>query len=405
MATIAKAALFLEVNWTAFAKGIFRIGTSQIGMTDTLGVSPADPRWSGTYTAIGTRLREASWSRGRSDDLSAMESGAATFTVDDDAGDFNPSNASSPLAGLLEDRLHPVRFGATYSGGTVGLFSGFVRRIRTVPGRRRSFATFECVDLFYWLEDAKPIIASTGITTTGAAIGKILDAIGWLDPAGRSLAEGDTIPDFAADGTSSGLDLIRELLEAERGLFYINGSGVAVYESRHTRSLRSSSATISDVMRAVNPGVDADRVANIVVVERSGGTPATSTDEESRRRFGDKELAQITTPYLTTDDQASSLGLHILGQTSAPRPPLRDLTIDSRTAELLEQVLERELVDVVTVSEAMTGTSGVYHLERISGSVRPSGLLSAAWVLSEKVEELPLVLGAGHLGGPEALVY
>ena len=111
---------------------------------------------------------------------------------------------------------------------------------------------------------ARPIIAATGPTTTGAAIGIILDSVGWTEPGMRSLDVGDAIPDFSADGTKTALELIEELLVAERGILFVNGSGVVVYRSRNARASQASLATISDEFAAMPTRVPSNWEVTIV---------------------------------------------------------------------------------------------------------------------------------------------
>lgn len=414
MASIARALLRLEVAWTAFATGYFRIGISTLGGTDTLGVAQTDPRFSGTLDDISRAVRSATWGRGRSEDFTQMEGGTAAFTLRDADGTYNPENPASVLYGLLGERLHPIRWRASLDGGATwhGLFAGWVKSIEPQVGVRKSLVTFNCVDLFHWLRRAKPVLANAGPCWTGDAIGRVLDACGLYDPSGRDLDRGDWLLNgFSADGSADGLALVQGLLEAERGVFYADGDGRARYDDRHAKMLRTSAATISGIMRAISPGADADRVTNVVTVtvtDADGAELASvqSTNEESRRRFGDAELGAITTPYLLPAD-AGQLGSYLLGRTGITRGALRGLEIDAREAALLTQIVTRELEEVITADEAVAGTTGDYDIERLQGTYDSTGggLLSASYGLSRHVAlGNALVLGAGQIGVAE-LVY
>jgi hypothetical protein len=401
---VARGIFELEASWTAFAKGFFRLDHSLLGGTDTLGVSQTDPRWSGEFDQVG-RVVDARWQRGQINADGRTDGGTATFTVRDREGLYNPENPASPLYGLLGERLHPIRFRGRLAGGPrYGLFAGWIKKIAWKPTKRTAVAVFDCVDLFYWLQDAKPVIAATGPTTVGAAIGIVLETIGLRDPAMRRLDAGDAIPDFAADGSKTGLQIIQELLMVERGRFTAAGDGAAVFDSRHAVATRPSMATIANEMRALDPEVDAGTVANMITVTRQGGVAQQATDLESRNRYGDRELSPITSSYLLTDEHALALGRHIVGLQAAPRPRVRTLDIDNRTADLLEQLLARDLGHVITASEGTLGTAGDYAIDTVSGST-DGRRATVAWTLARKPFPPPFVIGTSLLGGPDPLVY
>lgn len=229
---VPKGVLKAHVGWTAAYDGLFLIGSSLIGSTDVLGSSITSPI-TGADSDISDRVVSFSTDRGAVATFAGAEAGGGAITLRDPEGDFNPANELSPIADVIDERLHPIRLEMSFESVDRPLFAGWIRRITGQPSNRLSTASFELVDLFYWLDTLYPTIASTGSTTTGAVIGLILDEIGWGEPSGRDLNVGDIIADFSADGTETALSLIRGLLEAERGHFWITPGGVATYRSRH----------------------------------------------------------------------------------------------------------------------------------------------------------------------------
>jgi hypothetical protein len=222
----------------------------------------------------------------------------------------------------------------------------------------------------------------------------------------RDLDVGDTILDFSANlpdsppgtpvtstGTGSGLDLIAGLLEAERGSFYVASTGKATYRSRLSRLAKTSSATITDHMNAMAPGVDFSRALSRVTVKRtqSGYSAVAAADAATLSKIGYADVATIDTPYLLTDPQADALAAWILSQVKTPRPPLRDFTIDGRREDaLLTQILTRELVDRVTVSATRGGTQGDFHIDNLSEVIDGTGH-TATWLLSRASTVNPIV--------------
>jgi len=275
-----------------------------------------------------------------------------------------------------------------------GCSTGGCRNFAWQPSGRRGITRLNCVDLFYWLQRATPVIASTGPTTTGAAIGKILDAIGATDIGMRDLGNGDNLTDFSANGvgaiaTGNGLELIQGLLESERGVFFIAGTGKATYRSRIDRLTRTSAHTFADTFTGAEPGVDWNQAFTRVTVQqldpvtRAVLYTAQAISSTGIAKQGFNDLPTISTPYLTTNAQTDALATWVLSQNVSAKPPTRDFTIDNRTSDLLTQALTRELVDRITATESRGGSSGDYHIDSLSQVIDAKGGLTATYLLSK----------------------
>lgn len=410
MAQVAQARYQLWISWQAYNLGLLTFDESLFDSADVFAVSPLDASFGGAYDDVSGRLRRATWSRGRNNNLDTMLAGAASFELRDPLGIFNPDNPAGPLYGQLEDRLHPVKLVATLAGVTYPLFYGWTRRFAWEPEGRRGVTLIECVDLLYWLKRVKPVIANPGPTTTGVCIALVLDAAGLTDPALRDLDTGDTIPGFtAADGTKDGVELIEALLAAERGVFFAAGDGAATYRSRLSRLTMDSVATISDRMTALAPGVDFESAFTRVTVKRTqnGYTAVAASDAVTIQRLGYVDLPTIETPYLSTDTQADDLAASILAQIDTPRPPVYGYRLDNRETDLLTQVLARELVDRFTTSEAVGGTDGDFHIDRMQHSLETRGRRrhTVDWLLSRASAAAPLEFDASVFDGADVFVY
>lgn len=310
------------------------------------------------------------------------------------------------LFGTIGERLHPIRLRATYAGVTYGVFRGYVRAVEWEPSGRRGIARLSCVDLFYWLERCYPTIASTGATTTGAAIGLILNACDQLDPAARDLDTGDAIPGFSADGSKTALALIGELLEAERGVFYASRNGVATYHDRLSRLSATSAGTVTDIMSRLVAGTDQDVLRNRVRVKRTqNGYTATAELASSISAIGPADLPTIETAYLGSDAQAEGLADWILPLVCEARSHVRELTIDSRTAALFAQILSRDIGDRVTTQAARSGTDDDYILEQIEETVSSTGVHSARWLGSRASAIVPFLVGSSLIDSDDVIVY
>lgn len=262
----------------------------------------------------------------------------------------------------LGPRIRPmrrIRCRLTYNGTTHGRFSGFIRRAWHNPAKDVKESYIDAVDLFLWLSRVQPVIAATGETTVGAAIGLILDAAEW--PSGeRALDTGITIPDFSADGTKSALQLIQDLLTADLGMFFIDKDGIPTYLDKDSRwGPQDPVATLSgDLLSGALPGVDGERIVNGQTVTRAGGTPQTATDEASRAEHGPLDGAPVNTPYLTNDHGAAALAQLLVALQKDPVERGLALVLHNRDETAIGHQLARDLGQQVAISASTDGGLG-----------------------------------------------
>lgn len=393
----------VEVAWTGRQTGVFTIGVSTIGGPDTIGGTYGH----NTFDSVTADVMQIEMTRGRSDDLGMMLAGECTLTLHDATGKYSPENAASPLAGTLVP-LRPVRVRAT-QGATYDLFNGFITDITSNPNYGTRQATIHARDLFVWLDQdgAKPVITATGPTTTGAAIGLVLDSIAWVDPTKRRLDTGDRIPNFSADGTQPALSVIQKLLETERGIFYISAAGVATYEDRAARNRGARTqpqSTLAGTMQSVAPGVHLQTIKNRATVTRTGGVPQTYTDDPSRCAYGYRDVPPITSVYLLDDARALGLARWQVGQRKDAVSTARTMELSGDDPTALAALLQRDLNDRVTISDALTGISADFHIERIVQKIQAPGYHTGSWNVSKRSVQ-PLVIGVSVIGGPDVLAY
>lgn len=391
----------VEVGWdTLVGSGTFVLGTSTIGGADRLGGTATGA----ALSDVSSEVKRITLTRGR-DSSGAVQAGEATVVLHDSTGKYNPLNADSPLAGKLRPG-RPVRVSVTVSGTTYDRFYGYIQSIASDSDYGTQEAEIHCRDLFVLLEACRPTIANTGPTTTGAAIGRVLDAIS-LPVASRDLDTGDAIPDFGADGSKSGLEVIAELLKAERGTFYANGAGKAVYEDRQAawRPPRTApQSTIATGMNVRDPGADIARVRNRATVQRTGGVAVSYRDERSVALYGVRDHAALVTPYLADDEQAQRLARWLVASSKEPVPPVRSLRINAYDAGNYQALLARELNDFVRVVEPRTQIAGDFTIEAISDDIAP-GAHTCSWSLRSRAAGQAFRIGVSTLGGSDVLVY
>lgn len=420
MTPTARATYFVEIAWSGDLTGVITLGRSTIGGSDVLGGTFG----LNAYDDVSLLVRRVTYRRGKSSSLGSVQAGSCTIVLEDLNGDFNPANPASPYAASL-DVLRPVRVRATHGAllsgsdadaiarglalpedaGAVGLFHGFIRDIWHNPAHGARETTIECVDAFEWLALATPTIASAGATTTGAAAGRILDAVEWTEVAKRDLDTGDSIPDFSAAGSATALALVQALVAPELGAVFVDGDGVITYQDRTARwSRRAADATWDGVsLTAAQPRLTLDGIVTRQTVTRDGGAAQTATDETARRRYGYRDGSAITTPYLATDGEALSRARLLVALQSSPRVPVDAVRLINGTTDLLVQLLRREIGDRVTVSETRGGTSTTGTIEGLSATISEGNTLHTADYVVARLEVHLLTLGQSTIGGADIL--
>jgi hypothetical protein len=213
---------------------------------------------SGTYTDTGddvtTRVKPvtaaitASYGRDQATALTPITSGRGSLTLDNTDRALSPRNASSPLYGRLKP-ARPVRIRRTVGATTYTLLVAHTDTSPINPDVEAKSASLSLVDS---LADFRGQTVSTplyGGIRTGAAIGKILDAVGWT--GGRDLDWGGSVlPWWWEEGTDA-LQAMQSLLAAEGppALLTVGSSGEIVFRDRHHRLIRAASTTSQGTWR------------------------------------------------------------------------------------------------------------------------------------------------------------
>ncbi len=397
----AVPAYSVQAQWGGRNTGLFLIGTSVLDGTDVLGGAFGLGSYDDFDQAHGALTTTIT--RGRQDASSPVQAGTCTIVARDSDGRYNPANAASPLAGLLVP-MRPIRVQAVFGEATYNLFTGFIQSIYDDPSIQAQTATFQCQDLFSWLS-ATPTIVALGATTTGAAIEALLDGV---DIPNSLIAAdtGDTIPNFSTDGTTTILDVITNLLTAERGWCFVDANGVFTYQSRNAKYLASSSGILDDVMTGLVPGTDLTTLYNRAQAQRTGGTNQVIVDQQSIFQYGYRDLPAITSDYLNTDAQAKQLASYLVATNKDPRAPIWNLTLarDENPA-LVQQMLGYDLGDVVTIADGRGGTAGDYVIEGIQHTIQGGGLdHTVSWTLSQRRSGV-FIIGQSTLDGGDFLTY
>lgn len=396
------------VSWDDYISGTFTIGYSDIGEADKLAGSSYGAGFTGAYDVLA-RPDGITINRGRANDLTVMSEGTCTINATDENGRYDVNNGSSPIAGKIRP-MRPVRVSVTYDSVVYRRYRGFLRDLTHDPvGRIGGRVTIASGDLFMRMggdPSAKPVIPSTGATTTGAVIGKVLDAIGLYDPGFRDLDTGDSLADFSADGSLTALQIIEALLVAERGVFFVARDGVAKYVDRHHRYSGLSVGTVTNTMRRLSSGSSVDTIINRQRVTKTGGVEQLAENYASVQLYDRREGGAIETPYLATDAAAASLASYIVARRKDPRQALWAVDLENRDHATYVQMLARDLGDVVTIVEAETGSSGDYVIEAIREQIDfARNRHTVTWTVSKAIADAPFLIGVSLLGSDDVLDY
>lgn len=185
-----------------------------------------------------------------------------------------------------------------------------------------------------------------------------LAALGGMDPAELDLEEGvQTVPAQDLDGVRLGA-AIDDVVLAEGGLRFIDGSGNLATYNRHHRVYAAAgepAVTLSaaDVQeRDLLISADKQFLQNEVSGTRVGGATVVAIDDVSQQRYDqyENDLGQL---LVETDEQVRDRVRWQVHTYSEPRARLAQVTIDLLTVptELAEQLLALELGDRVVVTD------------------------------------------------------
>jgi hypothetical protein len=320
--------------------------------------------------------------RGRDDNLESFTMGTAVITIVDEDGRYNPSNESGPLYGKLRPMRQILVTAQIADFAEVPLVRGYIRNIDYEYYSNQGRARITLNDLFIYLNKSKPVFDSVGrITNTGEVLEQILTSVAWTDASLLSLDDGDVIPSPGPSNTSadsSALSKVQELLEIERGDFYIAADGTVTFGDRNTRATKPTFASFTNVSGSAVVTSDLDRVKNRATVTRDLPDPTpdvvkTWSDSSSVANYGVQDFSSITSEIIYDDAQALSLAQWLVAQRKDPLVPFRSITIVLNTLNYLDAfyALSTDLTERVTVGNTSLGqTLSAYFVEAITHEIK-----------------------------------
>ena len=355
-------------NGATFISTAFTLDSATKGLLGTGQLADADDSVDVSSIALQASIR-----RGRNRILDKFEAGTATVVLQDDNGNFNPSNTSSPYYGKILP-LRKITIYADYNGTRYTLFNGFIMQFIThfaIGINDRSSVTLMCVDGFRMLTNLN-ISAITGTSAgdlSGTRVGRLLDIASW--PASQRALDSGSSTLQVDPGTANRamLDAIQTVADkSEFGAFFIDRKGVATFLSRQTLGQKAANPAVvySDDGSAIGyQGIELTHddvlIVNDVTVTRLGGSPQQVTDSNS-----------ITTYY-----QHSGLRPDILVQSDSEALSQAQMLLASRKDAVLHissfnlnlfdppattrivAGLQSEIFDVIQVTKTMPGSTSI----------------------------------------------
>lgn len=323
--------------------------------------------------------------RGRDDNLEAFGMGTCSIVINDPTGRYNPANEAGVLYGKLRP-MRQVQVQATLSGQTVSLFRGYIRNIDYRAELMHSTATLTVSDLFLYMNRVKPSFVNQGRdTTTGEAFSQMLSAALWDTTILTSLQTGDVIPspgvsNTTAEARETALGIVQNLMEIERGDFYISSNGTVTFKQRNDKATRLTSATFNNVSGYAVASSDIERVKNKAAVARATGNPVVPyvtsewSDGTSIANYGQQDFSTIQSPYLYDSTQALALAQWLVSQRASPLVVFRAIELTARALQSAGALyaLLTELSDRISVANTSIGSSAIgYFVEGIEHSITP----------------------------------
>jgi len=244
---------------------------------------------------VSDRVNTIQTNRGRTALSDQFQTGTMSLRIVDQNGDFNPTNPSSPYAGLITP-MKKVQITATYSGVTYPIFSGFITSyVNTQPkdATEVAYTTIQAVDAYRLAQNAQ-ISTVTGATAgdlSGTRINQILDQISWPSSM-RDVDAGLTTMQADPGTTRTSLAALQTVADSEYGAVYVDATGAFVFQDRSVTaaSIGGTPTVFADDGTGIKYAnavwkLDDTLIFNSATITRTGGTPQVATNAASIEKY------------------------------------------------------------------------------------------------------------------------
>ena len=245
--------------------------------------------------------------------LGQFQAATATIRIYDQTGNWNPQNTASPYYPNLIP-MRKIRVAGTYLGVKYYLFSGYITAYNyTYPTDQNiGYVDIQASDGFrlMTLANVTTLANTYSGQDTGSRINTILDDISW--PNGlRAITTGGSETLCQADPANArtALQAIKNVEFVEQGAFYIDGNGLAIFQSRAwimAQSGKNPTYFANDGTGINYSGItfahDDKLIINDTIVTNIGGTAQEAFDQVSINQYFQHSLHQDQLVGLTDND-------------------------------------------------------------------------------------------------------
>lgn len=373
----------------------------------------ANPSW----TDISAYVRAFSIKRGRTYTLDDMQAGTLTLRLDNRDGRFDPLYTSGAYYPNVEPGVQ-VRVQATYNSVTYPLFRGAIESWpQSWPMRSDNIVTADAVDGFSILNKARSS-ESYLLQASHLRIEDLLTDAYWPSPDLRDVTQSinvKTMQAYTATNESI-LDLIKQVVDSEWGVFFIAADGDATFYGRYDMWVpRTSQATFGDdgsELRYSNLqiGYDDTQMWNRAEVTRRDGE-TRSYQSVNATNYGVRTLVKNDL-LLVDDNESEGLAEGLVWLYVEPQVHVKSLTVDPRRdpSGLWPKALGLELTDAVTIKRRPLSGHTITFNALVEGIVHEVDAATRTWRTTYNLTntgryESWWVLGTGELGSTTELGF
>jgi hypothetical protein len=308
----------------------------------------------------------------------SFQSGRATILIADQAGDFNPTNTSSPYYPNVLP-MRKIQLSSTYNGNTYYLGSFYIQawKYSAPKDGELGYVSLDCVDGFQLLNlTTIGTVTDSGVQLSGTRINKILDAAAFPSSM-RNIDAGDSMMQAdPATANRSALSACQLIEQSELGAFYFDQFGFARFISRNN-SVKAQAAA-STLFADDGTGITYDQVTydfsdtgliNSASITRNSGTLQSDSDATSIANYFQHNRTR-TGLMMTTDSEALSMAQSIVASRADTAIRVESVTINTGDPTDPARVvagLELDYFDPITVQQTQAGGSSISNTLVIQG--------------------------------------
>jgi hypothetical protein len=341
--------------------------------------------WDEDITAY---VRAGATDRGGQRELErTAEAGTGHLVLNNRDGRFTPFKVTSPYYPDIKP-LRRMRIRAEWDGVTYPIFQAFVESWPiTFPEQKDNIVTVQLVDGFELLaNDGAVVSGDFPQQQTGERVEAVLLAAGFA-PSEMSIETGVSTVAAVTLENANVLGHIQSMTKVERGRFFVDRTGIFTFQERgstgqpdmSTRSWADDGTGMS--YRDITPVFDKSLILNDVHLTREGGTEQVVQDTSSYQQYNWRSKVETGLP-LSDDAQVLDLAQSYVDRYHEPQLRIEGLVDNAMKHRLWDRVLNRELGDLVSVSETQTG---VVQFSVVEGIAHDFDFRQGSWTVTFRV--------------------